>query len=175
MKKGKKMLITEQLFTPYNGTGGYVERPASIARAVQEVEDGTLSKRQQAVLQLLNNAGKNGSIWKGVGQQLNLHHGQASGVLSNLHKAGEVFMLRKKVQRCHPYVAKQFRHLYTDEQVFDTPATTRAGERHKLLEQLLEQCVEAGKTGWGNYYCTEISRTVDKVRAHDARTTTTEG
>jgi hypothetical protein len=171
----KPKMMSEQLFTPYNGTGGYVERPSSIARAVQEVDDGTLSRRQQAVLQLLNNAGKNGCIWKAVGQQLNLHHGQASGVLSNLHKAGEVFMLRKKVMRCHPYVAKQFRYLYTDEQVFDTPATTRAGERRELLEQLLAQCTEAGRTGWGNYHLTEIARIVGKVNAHDARTTTTEG
>jgi hypothetical protein len=169
------MTSNEQLFTPYNGTGGYVERPTSIARAIDEVADGTLSQRQQAVLQLLNKAGRNGCIWTAIGQQLNLHHGQASGVLSNLHKAGEVFMLRKKIMRCHPYVAKQFRCYYKDDEVFDTPATTRAGERKELLEKLLLQCREAGKYGFNIYQATEIGRIVDKVNAHDARTTATKG
>lgn len=164
------MKATDQLFTPYNGTGGYVERPTSIARAVQEVEDGTLSKRQQAVLQLLDSAGKNGCIWQAVGQQLNLHHGQASGVLSNLHKAGEVFMLRKKVMRCHPYVAKQFRHYYTDEQVFDTPATTRAGERTALLNELYATCQTANQFGWSAGMQHAVTTIVDMIAAHDTTT-----
>ena len=164
------MTAIDQLFTPYNGTGGYVERPTSIARAVQEVEDGTLSKRQQAVLQLLDNAGKNGCIWQAVGQQLNLHHGQASGVLSNLHKAGEIFMLRKKVMRCHPYVAKQFRHYYTDEQVFDTPATTRAGERTALLNELYATCQTAKDFGWSAGMQQSVTTIVDMIAAHDTTT-----
>jgi folate-dependent tRNA-U54 methylase TrmFO/GidA len=164
------MTAIDQLFTPYNGTGGYVERPTSIARAVQEVEDGTLSKRQQAVLQLLDNAGKNGCIWQAVGQQLNLHHGQASGVLSNLHKAGEIFMLRKKVMRCHPYVAKQFRHYYTDEQVFDTPATTRAGERTALLNELYATCQTAKEFGWSAGMQQSVTTIVDMIAAHDTTT-----
>ena len=164
------MTAIDQLFTPYNGTGGYVERPTSIARAVQEVEDGTLSKRQQAVLQLLHDAGKNGCVWQAVGQQLNLHHGQASGVLSNLHKSGEIFMLRKKVMRCHPYVAKQFRHYYTDEQVFDTPATTRAGERTALLNELYATCQTAKDFGWSAGMQQSVTTIVDMIAAHDTTT-----
>ena len=164
-----------QLFTPYRGTGGYVERPASIERAVREARDGTLSKRQQDLLLALAEAGKAGATWQQLGLRLNMHHGQVSGALSNLHKAGEVFMLRNKYNKSHPYVAKQFRHAYTDEQVFDERVQTQAGKRRALLEQLLAQCTEAGRTGWGSYQLTEIGRIVDKVNAHDNRTTTTKG
>ena len=162
-----------QLFTPYNGTGGYVERPASVTRAVREVNDGTLSQRQKLIIVALNNAGEQGTTWRTLGQLLNLHHGQISGALSVLHSAGEVFMLRVTRARCHPYVATKFRNAYTDEQVFDTPATTRAGQRRLLLDMLLKQCNEASHVGFNNYQATEIGRIVDKVLAHDARLTAT--
>jgi hypothetical protein len=156
---------------PYNGTGGYVNRPASKERAVREAKDGTLSARQQAVLQELLTAGPTGATWKSIGYALNLHHGQVSGALSNLHKAGLVFMLRVKRYKCHPYVAAQYRQNYTDAQVWDKPAQTRAGERRQLLEQLLAQCYDASVLGWSNYHCTEISRIVDRVIAHDGAAT----
>jgi hypothetical protein len=120
-------------------------------------------------------AGKAGATWQQLGLRLNMHHGQVSGALSNLHKAGEVFMLRNKYNKSHPYVAKQFRHAYTDEQVFDERVQTQAGKRRELLEQLLAQCTEAGRTGWGNYQLTEIARIEDKVNADDARVATKEG
>lgn len=157
---------------PYNGTGGYVNRPASKERAVREAKDGTLSARQQAVLQALREAGPTGATWRTLGQLLNLHHGQVSGVLSNLHKAGLVFMLRKqRDNRCHPYVVADYRHNYRDGEVWDRPVQTRAGERRQLLEQLLAQCYDASVLGWSNYHCTEISRIVDRVIAHDGAAT----
>ena len=172
--KGESMTKNDlQLFTPYNGTGGYVERPASVTRAVREVNDGTLSRRQKLIVVALNNAGKQGTTWRTLGQMLNLHHGQISGALSVLHSAGEVFMLRIQQDRCHPYVATKFRDAYTDEQVFDTPATTRAGQRRLLLDMLLRQCTEASRVGFNDYQTTVIGRIVDKVLAHDARPTAT--
>lgn len=150
-----------QLFTPYNGTGGYVERLASIARAFAEVESGQLSKRQHDVLRALTDAGSDGATWRVVGAQLNLHHGQVSGALSNLHKGGGVFMLRRTVNRCHPYVAREFRYLYGRDEVWDSPATTRAGVRHNLLEQLLAECIATpGLTD-------AIKQLIAKVEQHD--------
>lgn len=159
-----------QLFTPYNGTGGYVERPASIDRAVREAKDGTLSKRQAQVLSQLELAGAQGATWKTLGQLLNLHHGQVSGALSNLHKAGAVFMLRAKQQRCHAYVLRRYRWAYTDEQVFDTPATTRAGERTALLNELYATCQAAIEVGWSAGMQQAVTTIVDMIAAHDTTT-----
>jgi len=159
-----------QMFVPYNGTGGYVERPASIERAVREAQDGTLSARQQAVVDALYAAGVKGATWRTLGQLLNLHHGQVSGVLSNLHKAGEIFMLRTKHDRCHPYVFHSYRIAYTDEQVFDTPATTRAGERTALLNELYTTCQTAKDIGWSAGMQQAVTTIVDMIAAHDATT-----
>ena len=159
-----------QLFTPYNGTGGYVERPASIERAVREAQDGTLSKRQSNIVEQLDLAGVQGATWKTIGQILNLHHGQVSGALSNLHKAGEVFMLRAKHDRCHAYVLKRYRWAYTEEQVFDTPATTRAGERTALLNQLYATCQTANEVGWSAGMQRAVTTVVDMIAHHDRTT-----
>ncbi len=170
MKIAATMKSDMQLFTPYNGTGGYVERPASIERAVREAQDGTLSKRQSDIVEQLDLAGAQGATWKTLGQLLNLHHGQVSGALSNLHKAGEVFMLRAKQQRCHAYVLRRYRWAYTDEQVFDTPATTRAGERTALLNELYATCQSANEVGWSAGMQHAVTTIVDMIAQHDRTT-----
>jgi hypothetical protein len=156
-----------QLFTPYNGTGGYVERPASMERAVREAEDGTLSARQQAVLDALWDAGLTGATWRTLGQLLNLHHGQVSGVLSILHKEGMVFMLRKQQDRCHPYVSYRYRFAYNDEDVYDKPVETRAGQRKALLDDLYATCAKAVDDGWSWVLQEAINSCVDRLREHD--------
>ena len=164
-----------QLFTPYRGTGGYVERPASIERAVREAKDGTLSKRQQDLLKELASAGMEGATWQQLGLRLNMHHGQVSGALSNLHKAGEVFMLRKKFYKSHPYVAKQYRHAYTDEQVFDERVQTQAGKRRALLDELEQTCLMAIEFDWSASLQGAIKDIVNKLQNNDTRTVTTKG
>ena len=156
-----------QLFTPYNGTGGYVERPASMERAMREVMQGVLSARQQALLDALFDAGPTGATWRTLGQLLNLHHGQVSGVLSNLHKAGEVFMLREQQDRCHPYVFRSYRIAYDDGQVFDTPIETRSGQRKALLDDLYATCASAVEVGWSASMQDAVSSCVDRLREHD--------
>jgi len=156
-----------QLFTPYNGTGGYVERPASMERAVREAEDGTLSARQQAVVDALCATGVKGATWRTLGQLLNLHHGQVSGVLSNLHKAGEVFMLREQQDRCHPYVLRIYRNMHNDDNVWDKPVETRAGQRKALLDNLYATCAKAVDDGWSWVLQEAINSCVDRLREHD--------
>ena len=164
-----------QMFVPYNGTAGYVERPASYQRAVREAENGTLSARQQAVIDALYDAGVKGATWRTLGQLLNLHHGQISGVLSNLHKAGEVFMLREQQDKCHPYVFHSYRIAYNDEQVFDQPATTRAGQRKALLDELYATCQSAIDVGWSAGMQQAVTNIIDRIAYHDTRTTGTQG
>ena len=166
---GRTVAMTSdmQLFTPYNGTGGYVERPASMERAVREAEDGTLSARQQAVVDALDATGVKGATWRTLGQLLNLHHGQVSGVLSNLHKAGEVFMLREQHNRCHPYVLRIYRNGYNDNEVWDKPVETRAGQRKALLDNLYATCASAVEVGWSASMQDAVSSCVDRLREHD--------
>lgn len=130
-------MMEEQLFTPYNGTGGYVERVASRDRALNELETGLLSERQQRVLRELERIGREGATWVELGERLGLHHGQISGVLSNLHKKGLVFALTKTVNGCHPYIYFAYSDWYRDIERTDTPAETAAGRRKRALDEVL--------------------------------------
>lgn len=159
--------MSDQPVLPYNETGGYVNRPASQERAIREATDGTLSARQQAVLTALIEAGAAGATWRTIGQSLGLHHGQVSGALSNLHKAGVVFMLRRQENRCHPYVAFRYRWAYTDDQVWDEPVQTRAGQRKALLDDLHETCAMAVEWGFPAGMQEAISMIVDRLAQHD--------
>lgn len=120
----------------YSGTQGHVDRPASIERAEREARDGTAADRSLQILALLR-ANPLGLTWGEVADRLDLHHGQASGALSNLHKTGRVFMLREKRGRSHPYVHEDFRTAYTETERFDTPAQTRGGKIRELERQIV--------------------------------------
>ena len=137
------------LFTVYpDATGGSVNRPASRQRARDEADDGTLTARQTAILNLLHEAGHHGMTWRDIGFRLGLHHGQVSGALSNLHACGQVTMLRATHNRCHPYVHGDYRHAWGIDERWDTPTRTRAGERRTAHEQLRHVCQQAVVNGW---------------------------
>jgi hypothetical protein len=136
------MTHPELPFTPYAGTGGHAGTDTSRDRAESEASDGTLAVRQQRILDALADAGAAGATWVTVGQALSLHHGQVSGALSNLHQAGLVFMLKKRHNRSHPYVHAKYRDFYQDDEVHDSPKTTKAGQRRDRLEELVKVCRE---------------------------------
>ncbi len=147
----------ETIWLAYGESAGYVQRASSKERAVREVKDGTLSKRQQLLLVFLNSAGTNGLTWHELANITGLHHGQVSGALSNLHNAGMVFMLRTQRNKCHPYVYKEFRNNFTNAETHDEPVRTRNGRRLALLSELLEVC----RTGDAQ----AIATTVKKIDA----------
>lgn len=120
----------------YGRTAGFVNQPASRDRATREAANGTASERAKLVLRYLRNAPQ-GMTWRELGAALNLHHGQISGVLSNLHKSGLVFMLRSQRNRCHPYVHGDLRDQFTDADCIDEPVRTRTTQRLAELEELL--------------------------------------
>lgn len=133
------------LFATYSGTAGYVDRPASRDRAIAEVADGTLSVRQAKVLRLLEAFGIDGATWKELGDAIaaeneSMHHGQISSALSNLHRAGKVFMLHGKRNKCHPYVHHKYRASHSPDQRYDLPATTRTSQRKQLVDALITEC-----------------------------------
>ncbi len=45
-----------------------------------------------------------GQTWQEIAERLDLHHGQASGVLSSLHRLGTIERLDEKRNRCSVYV-----------------------------------------------------------------------
>lgn len=129
--------ITDEELLPYAGTAGFVTQPASALRAQREASTGEATARARAVLAHLE-ANPDGLTWKQLGTAMNLHHGQISGALSNLHKAGAVFMLNKQRDRCHPYCHAKWRINYTAEQRIDEPVKTKGSQRQQDLEKFVE-------------------------------------
>lgn len=83
--------MTPTLFDParpFGGTEGHAQHATSRNR--KGVDGGN----QPRVLDALEAAGENGLTWYELAERLGMHHGQASGVLSTLHHAGRVKMLR---------------------------------------------------------------------------------
>lgn len=93
---------------PYAGTSGWSGSETSAARARGDDKDGTTSRRQTQARSRIFEAGVEGLTWKELADQLNLHHGQASGVLSVLHKTGHIVRLAETRNRCAVYVNPQF-------------------------------------------------------------------
>lgn len=158
-----------QIQLPYNGTAGYVPTAASKERAVREVQDGTLSTRLQRVLTVLDERSTQGATWREIAYTLNLHHGQASGALSTLHRMGCVFSLRDKRNKCHPYVHAKYRAAFAEQRRQDTPSATRAGTKRQLLATLREECEAACRDGFTDDNITAIIGVLDSLREHDQR------
>ena len=135
--------------TPYLGTGGSVPRDTSIARAAKDVKSGKLGERQNLVLKILRRVGDTGATWSELGIEMGLHHGQISGVLSNLHKEGRVFMLKETRLGSHPYCHQGIRGHFQAEQIYDTPTRT-AGTVYKEafyeVAGAAQACIDSGFT-----------------------------
>ena len=107
---------------PYGGeddpNSGYAAGAAtSEERARRDDADGTTSKRQAKTLWALgaeDGGGRGGTgreyglTWKELADVGGWHHGQASGVLSNLHKAGKIARLTERRNRCFIYVLPEY-------------------------------------------------------------------
>jgi len=118
---------------PYNGTGGFAKgSPTSQERAMREASSGALSRRQRLVLAYLERCGLTGATWQEAGEHLELHHGQISGALSNLHRAGLVFQIYTKRNKCLPYVHSCYRPYFSDEARRDTVLTRRTPDKNEV-------------------------------------------
>ena len=93
---------------PYGSTSGWSGSDTSRARAEYEDAAGISGRRRQEVLSALRTAGTRGMTWKEVSSTMGLHHGQASGALSGLHKLGAIARLKESRDRCKVYVAPEF-------------------------------------------------------------------
>ena len=153
--------ITDEDALTYAGTAGAVNQPASQQRAKREASNGAVTERARLILRLLE-AKPEGMTWKELGSVLNLHHGQVSGALSNLHKTGHVFMLQAQRNKCHPYCHATWRVNYTTDQRIDEPAQTKAGKRNADFQRLL-QLIETG-VAMGRIKDSEVQRLANQLR-----------
>ncbi len=101
--------MSDQPALPYAGTSGWSGSETSRERAERDDYDGTTSARQSKVIFALANEGVFGMTVREVRAKFGWHHGQASGVLSVLHKVGAIDRLVERRDRCAVYVLPQFR------------------------------------------------------------------
>lgn len=96
--------MTDQAVLPYAGTSGWSGSETSKERALSEDSQGITAQRQRKVMTELQFAGEFGLTWKELANSFGWHHGQASGVLSVLHKEGFISRLTERRDRCAVYV-----------------------------------------------------------------------
>lgn len=93
---------------PYAGTSGHSGTTTSRERAINADKSGQTGRRQKETLMFLWMQHENGATWKEIADELNLHHGSASGVLSVLHLAGRIERLAETRNRCKVYVLPEY-------------------------------------------------------------------
>lgn len=93
---------------PYAGTSGFSGSDTSEARAREQDSNGTTSIRQRKVLDLLSWRGAVGITWRELAEELKLHHGSASGLLSVLHLTGHITRLKSSRNKSKIYVLPEF-------------------------------------------------------------------
>jgi hypothetical protein len=89
-------------------TAGWSGSDTSRERAVRERDTGTVSERQRRTVDLIARQTGHGMTWKELADATGWHHGQASGVLSNLHQEGIIDRLTVRRHNCLVYVNPRY-------------------------------------------------------------------
>ena len=101
-QRSQSLLLMPEL--PYDQTSGHSGTDTSKARAVGADRSGKTAQRQAQAIDLLNENYERGLTWKEFSFITGLHHGTASGVLSVLHKTGQIARLKESRNGCKVYV-----------------------------------------------------------------------
>lgn len=88
----------------YNGSSGHSGTDTSKERAEHLDKSGKTKNLQQQTLALLAKLTFIGITWRELAEELKIHHGSASAVLTNLHKAGLIERLEMRRGRSKIYV-----------------------------------------------------------------------
>lgn len=89
---------------PYAGGSGWSGSESSRQRQEREDSSGVTGERQRQVLRYVSAYAETGRTVREIREHLSLHHGQASGALTNLHKDGRLVRLSEERDRCKIYV-----------------------------------------------------------------------
>lgn len=96
---------------PYAGTSGWSGSDASRERALKADTSGQTKNRRKQAMAALRKAGVHGMTYQELGAMFDWHHGTSTGVLSVLHKSGEIARLSKQKRNgCSVYMLPE--HLY---------------------------------------------------------------
>lgn len=131
-------------------TAGHAGSDTSRERAEREARDGTAGARQRTTLDLLSQARVRGLTWRDLADQTGWHHGQASGVLSVLHKTGAIERLAARRDKCLIYVSPE----YVGDRPISETKIKRMVDKSVLTEgdeAVLARCHQA--LGRANTYC----------------------
>jgi hypothetical protein len=102
-------------YVPYSGTAGWSGTSTSKARAVDNVDSGRELNNQEKALAYLKKRSVIGATWKQLANDMDWHHGTASGVLSVLHQSGAIIRLTIVHEGCKVYVHQNFKDAVADK------------------------------------------------------------
>ena len=153
------MTTEHGLFAP---TPFVAESDTSHDRATREDRSGEATARRKTIIDLLQAAGPRGMTWAEVSEATGLHHGQASGALSTLHKHHAIIMVNIKRNRCHPYIHPQYANHFAADQLMHEPSQTLAGKRNAATQDVLDATRAFIRTGL------RLQDVVEAFRALDA-------
>lgn len=89
-------------------TGGWSGSATSRSRAIHEVISGVGKHRKDGIQALVESAGRVGMTCPEVETLTGMHHGAASGALTNLHQAGRIARLKEQRRRSEVYIGLAF-------------------------------------------------------------------
>lgn len=152
---------------PYAGTSGWAGSETSRERADRDDRSGATAARQALVLAALDRRGPRGGTWAEIGDELRLHHGQASGALSNLHQAGRISRLTERRGRSLVYVSNHWLEGRASSPPGRTsgsqmPTSIAPGTLPVILPTDIVEHISRGKTGEPMSIPREIA---DQIRA----------
>jgi len=135
--------------TPYNGTSGWSGSTTSAERAVESDSNGITKRRQDKTYADLNRAGMQGLTWKDLAAANDWHHGQASGVLSVMHKEGVIARLTERRDKCEIYILLKY---VFDREVSPYRQTQPKSEyAAQQIESLRQSMLLELQTWWNTY------------------------
>lgn len=127
---------------PYGGEGdpnsGFIRGGSSEDRARSQDAGGVTALRQKQTLAVLADAKAGGTTWKELSDLTYWHHGQSSGALSTLHKAGRISRLALRRKRCAVYVLPMYVNGRTTERAGQTQTTTMLRQAVDLLDKFVD-------------------------------------
>ena len=113
----------------------YVQRDASLHRAIRLSMSKDHAKRIEVILDLIAASVEYGMTWHELSEITGLHHGQISGILSKLHQEQKIFALKIMRNRSHPYIHVRWKDKFIDRERVDEPAMTKAKQNRELIER----------------------------------------
>jgi len=92
----------------YGDTSGWSGSDTSRERAEKADKSGKTHERDDKTIAALGSVGRDGMTWVELAADQDLHHGEASAVLSRLHKDGRMARLMERRTACRVYVLPEY-------------------------------------------------------------------